>query len=228
MSKQKTKLKADKTDIVCRVVTALLAIAVPFVAYFMNMIYYVVESTVFKLLAQFQDNKEDDGSTYGYLGFHSFFKDGGIYDLIKDKAENKESLVNLWETLEPVRAALIATAVLLALIIITALVIFFVSIFSNSKKIPLFISLFGLACTIGMFISFRYVSIPLTDGTISLSSFFESSLAKLILPYVANISVLHLSSAWVMMLVIFMSITVWTGAQMLITVGDKQKAKKSK
>lgn len=228
MAKQKTKLKADRTDIVCRIVTALLAIAVPFVTYFMNMIYYVVESTVFGLLAQLQGNSDDDGSTYGYLGFHSFFKEGGFYELIKGRTESKESLTALWETLEPVRAALIVTVVFLALIVITALAIFFVSIFSNSKKVPLFMSWFGLACAVGMFISFRYVSNPLTDGTISLASFFDSVLAKLILPYVASISVLNLSSAWVMILVIFTCIAVWTGAQLIITVGDKPKAKKAK
>ena len=224
MSKQKAKIKADKTDIVCRVVMGLLAVAVPVVSYFMNMIYYVVDSTVFQLIAQLKGDTSDDGSTYGYIGFHYFFQK--IYPYIKGNGENKESLSNLWTTLEPVHIPLILTTIFFALIIVTAIVILFVSIFSNSKKIPLCFAGFGLACAIGMFISFKYFSAPLVDGTISLSSFFESSLVSLILPFVAKLSILNLSSAWVMILVIYISMIVWTGAQLIINIGDTPKSKK--
>lgn len=222
MSKKSKKLRADRTDIVCRIITALLAAAVPVVAYFMNLIYYVVESSVFKLLSQLQGNTEDDGSTYGYISLHYFFSE----ILTKGAKENKDAWTGIWNNAQAIHVPLILTAVFFALIIITAVIILFVSIFSNSKKITLCFACFGLVCTIGMFIAFRQVSIPLTDGTISLASFFESELAQLILPYVASISVLHLSSAWVMMLLIYTAIALWEGAQLLITAGEKPKASK--
>lgn len=224
MSKQKNKIKADKTDIVCRAVMAVMAAAIPVVSYFMNMIYYVVESAMFGLIAQFQGDTTDDGSTYGYLGFHYFFT--VIFPHIKGNGENKETLSNLWTTLEPVHTALICFVAFFAIAIVVALVIFFVSIFSNSKKVPLCLACVGLIAAIGMFISFRQFSAPLVDDTIPLSSFFESALVSLILPFVAKISVLNLSSAWVMILVIYISMIIWTGAQLVISIGETPKAKK--
>ncbi len=222
MSKKRKALKADTTDIVCRIITALLAAAVPVVSYFMNLIYYVVESSVFKLLSQLQGNTEDDGSTYGYISFHYLFSE----IIPKDTGKSGDALATIWENTQVIHVPMIITAVFFALIILTAVVILFVSIFSNSKKAPLFLALFGFACTIGMFIAFRRVSIPITDGTISLTSFFESELAKLILPYVAKISILNLSSAWVMMMIIYIAIALFALAQILITP-KKAKALKT-
>lgn len=224
MSKQKGKLKASKSDIVSRIVTALLAGSVPVVAYFMNLIYYVVESSVFAFLAQLQGNTEDDGSTYDYISLHYFFSE----ILTKGAKENTDAWSGIWENTQSIHVPMILTAVFFALIIITAIVIIIVSIFSNSKKIPLCFSCFGFVCAIGMFIAFNRAAEPLTDGTISLASFFESALAQLILPYVASISVLHLSSAWVMILIIYFCIALWLGAQLLITLGEPKAPKISK
>lgn len=226
MSKKKTKIKADRTDIVGRVITAALALAIPIVSFFMNMIYYVVESSVFALISQIQGNTEDDGSTYGYLGFYSVIKKFGTQ--ISNNGDTKETLANLWEALDPVHTAAVVTLVFFALILVTAFVIFFVSVFSNSKKIPLALSTVGFVWTIGMFVAFNKVSVALTTDAIPLSSFFESDLVKIILPFVAKISVFNLSSAWIMMLVLFISIFVWTGAQLIVELGDKPKAKKAK
>ena len=61
MSAKKAKVKATGYDIGCRVVMALAAISVPIAAYFADLIYYVIESPVFKLLAQYSGNENDDG-----------------------------------------------------------------------------------------------------------------------------------------------------------------------
>lgn len=224
MSAKKAKKKITGYDIGYRVVMALAAICVPIAAYFSNLIYYVVESPLFKLLAQVQGNSSDDGSTYGYLGFKMFVDK--ILPLIKESSENKTSLTSLLNELSAIKTPLIVTTVFFALAILLALAVVVSAVASNNRKVHFGISTAGLVSVIAMFISFRYVSAPIVSGTVNLGDFFESALMKALLPYVASVSTFHLSSAWVIMLVIFIGLVILSGANILIDAGESSKAKK--
>jgi len=224
MSAKKTKKKASGYDIGCRVVMALAAIGVPIAAYFAELIYYVIESPLFKLLAQYQGSTDDDGSTYGYLGIKMFVDE--ILPVIRESTENKTSLTTLLNDVAAIKVPIIVTTVFFALAIIIALAVVVSAIVSNNKKVHFGISVAGLASVIAMFISFRFVSVPIVNGTVSLGAFFESALMKTLLPFVASISTFNLSSAWVIMFVIYIGLVILSGANLIIEAGEKSKVKK--
>lgn len=226
MSKEKTakiKTKTTGMDILYRIVMAALAVCVPIAAYFANLIYYVVESDVFKLLAQIKGDSSDDGSTYGYFSFNMFTKD--ILPLL-DNSENKSSLGTIWDSLSQIHTAIIFSVAFFVISLIIAVVVFFFSAVSNKKKVPFFLSIGGLVSTIAFFISFRQMSTPMTDGTITLTNFFGSSLISSLLPFLASFSVLNLSTAWFLMLFLYIGMVSWSGANYLIE--DKPKKIKVK
>mgnify|MGYP000757777252 FL=1 len=179
---------------------------------------------MFKLLAQYSGNENDDGSTYGYLGINMFVKK--ILPLIQESSENKTSITDLLTSLSDIKTPLIVTTVFFALTIVIALAVFVSVIASNNTKIHFGISVAGLVSTIAMFISFRYVSAPIVSGTVNLGDFFESALMKTLLPFVASVSTFNLSTAWVIMLVIFIGLIVLSGANLIINAGEKSKANK--
>ena len=77
MSKEKTpKLKRKTTalDIVSRVITCGLAVAIPTAAYFLSIIYYEFKSTAIALIAKLAGEEGDDGTTYGYITIKSVVK----------------------------------------------------------------------------------------------------------------------------------------------------------
>lgn len=224
--KIKIRRKTTGTDIFSRILTCIVALAIPAVAYFANMIYYVVESSVFKLWAQIKGDTSDDGSTYGYLGFHTFVKE--ILPIIRTLSSDKVDWNQVWQSLEPVRTGLIVTLSFLAAAIVIALVIFFISAFSNSNIAPLIASVLGLASTMGMFFAFKSLSDPIVNGEISMTDFFESSIVASLLPFLATFSTLNLSSAWVLMLVFYFGLIVWHGAMLLVNSGENREIKVQK
>lgn len=224
MSAKKAKVKATGYDIGCRVVMALAAISIPIVAYFADLLYFVYESQVFKLLSQLTGNTGDDGSTCDYLSINRFIKE--LWPLINKTEENKTSLTDLLTNLSAIKTPLIVTTVFFALAIVIAIAVFISAISSNNTKIHFGISVAGLVSTIAMFISFRYVSAPIVSGTVNLGDFFESALMKTLLPFVASVSTFNLSTAWVIMLVIFIGLVVLSGANLIINAGEKSKANK--
>ena len=223
--KKKNKEPVSGFDIFSRILTCLAALAVPVVAYFTNIIYYVVESTVFAIYAQIKGDTTDDGSTYGLLSIHKIVHD--YLPLLKDLPTSKErSFAELWESLALVRTGIILTLVFFALAILTALVIFFISALTKSNKAPMICGLIGFIFTLGMYFAFRGVSLPIINGAVSMEDFFGSSIITAILPFLASFSELHLGTAWVLMMVIFFCIFVWHGALLLIGSDSKQPKKK--
>lgn len=218
--KNKIKRKTTGLDIFSRIITALAAIAVPAAAYFANMIYYVFESTVFQIIAKIKGDTTDDGSTYGYLSIRKVVEE--YLPLIRSLSSEEKSS-NVLSVIEPVKAALICTGVLFAVAIVCAIVIFFISCFSNSNKLPLAFSFVGLACTFAMAFAFRAATAPFIAGDITIGDFLKNELLGAIAPYVASISTLNLSTAWITMLVIFAAIFIWHGAQLVVSIGEKNK-----
>ena len=246
MSKEKTpKLKRKTTglDIVSRIITCGLAVAIPAAAYFLSIIYYEFQSTALALLSKFTGGAEnDDGTTYGYITIKGFVKD--FWPTIAASSKDGKSS-EIWTALEPLHSAIYATGIMFAITLVIAVVIFFTSCFSNSNKLPLIFSVIGLCGTAGLAIAFRAVTAPIIDGSFPLSDTLVStllgglfgsadimsilgaligSLSELIVKF----TVINLSTAWVTMIVCYLLIFVWHGAMLLVNLGDKDKQPKIK
>ena len=66
MAKTKQKNKNLGTDILYRIIMAAMAVCVPIVAYFGNLVYTVIESDIYKLVAKLKGDSNDDGTSYDY------------------------------------------------------------------------------------------------------------------------------------------------------------------
>lgn len=216
MAKEKKKQGVASKDPLYRVIMAVMAICVPIAGYFSNYFYYVVQSDIFKLISQFKGDNTDSGETYGFIGAHKF-----VQEYLPKLSETQTDMSGVWETLSALKPALISFAAFLALAVIIALVVFFFSCFSKKKLAPLCISLGGVLAMIGVRISFYYISAPLLDRTINLSSFFESSLVSAVLPFIAKLTEFRLTTGYFLMLFLFIAMALWAGANMLIALGDK-------
>ena len=247
MSKEKTpKLKRKTTglDVVSRIITCGLAVAIPAAAYFLSMIYYEFQSTAIALISKFTGGAEgDDGTTYGYATIK------GVVEFVRNSAGNSDksasTAAELWAAVEPLHKAIYATGIVFALTLLIAVIIFFVSAFSNSNKIPLILGVVGIAGCAGMAIAFRAITAPIIDGSFQLSAnvlntllsgmFGGSDIVSVIGSLVGSLAdslikftVINLSTAWVTMIVCFVIIIIWHGALLLVNLGDKPKADKIK
>ncbi|MGN0571433.1 MAG: hypothetical protein ACI4K9_04555 [Candidatus Fimenecus sp.] len=217
MAKNKqTKQNKGPKDILYRSVMAILAACVPIAAYFCEYIYLVVESDIFKWLAQLAGNTEDTGATEATLSIQGF-----VQDILPLMQGNGDAASSMWQTLEVIHTPLICVAVFFALAVLLAVVIFFFSVFSRKKTVPLCIAIGGVLSMIALYISFNAAATPLLDGTISLSDFFSNSIIVSLLAGLNAFSVIRLTTGYFVMLFLFMAMALWAGANKLIELGDK-------
>lgn len=213
---EKAKKNKAPKDILYRLVMAILAACVPVAAYFCEYIYAILESELFKFLAQLQGDTKDTGATAFPLSIQRI-----VTEFAPKFGGKSEGLSNVWQTLEPIHAALICVAVFFVLAIVLAVVIFFFSVFSRKKTIPLCIALVGVLSMIGLYISFNAAATPLLDGTMSLSAFFNTSIVASLLAGLNSFSTIRLSTGYFVMLFLFIAMALWAGANKLITLGEK-------
>lgn len=223
MAKEKKQGIASK-DPLYRIIMAVLALCVPIAGYFADYFYYLVNSEVFKFLAQMKGDTADTGDTYNSVSLRR------IVEMLEPSIGKESSdLSGLLESVAVLKPALISFAVFFVLAVVLALVIFFFSCFSKKKLAPLCISVGGVLAMIGVRVSFHYISAPILDGTVSLASFFENPIITAVLPFIAKVAEFRLTTGYFLMLFLFIAMALWAGANMLIALGDKpQKVKKVK
>ena len=217
MAKEK-QIKQNKgpKDILYRAVMAVLAVCVPIAAYFCEYIYTILESDIFKWLAQLSGNTTDTGATESVWSIQRF-----VEQILPMMQNGEGDISGVWQALEPIQTALICVAVFFTLAIVLAVVIFFFSVFSKKKTIPLCIALGGVLSMIALYISFNAAATPMVDGTMSLSAFFNSSLITALLAGLNSFSVIRLTTGYFVMLFLFIAMALWAGANKLIELGDK-------
>lgn len=217
MAKEK-QMKQNKgpKDILYRAVMAILAVCVPIAAYFCEYIYTVLESDIFKWMAQLSGNTIDTGATESVWSINRF-----VQKLLPKLGESDGNATAVWEALEPIQTALICVAVFFILAIVLAIVIFFFSVFSKKKTVPLCIALGGVLSMIALYISFNAATAPMLDGTMSLSAFFNTSFITSFLAGLNSFSVIRLTTGYFVMLFLFIAMVLWAGANKLIELGDK-------
>lgn len=217
MAKEK-QMKQNKgpKDILYRAVMAILAVCVPIAAYFCEYIYTVLESDIFKWMAQLSGNTTDTGATESVWSINRF-----VQKLLPKLGESDGDATAVWEALEPIQTALICVAVFFILAIVLAIVIFFFSVFSKKKTVPLCIALGGVLSMIALYISFNAATAPMLDGTMSLAAFFNTSFITSFLAGLNSFSVIRLTTGYFVMLFLFIAMVLWAGANKLIELGDK-------
>ncbi|MDO4846578.1 MAG: hypothetical protein Q3968_00410 [Clostridiaceae bacterium] len=241
MSKEKTPKINRKTtglDIVSRILTCGLAVAIPAAAYFLSIIYYEFQSTAIALIARLTGDENDTGITYGYITIKSIVTD--LLPTIRSSSDSSGTGTQVWEAIEPLHNAIYATGIIFALSLLIAVVLFFVSCFSNSNKLPLILGAIGLISTGSIAIAFRAITAPIVDGSFQLTGTLLStllgglfgggdilsiigSLAGSVSDAILKFTVINLSTAWVTMLVCYIVIVIWHGAMLVVNLGDKPK-----
>ncbi|MEI6578133.1 MAG: hypothetical protein WCN92_01565 [Eubacteriales bacterium] len=210
--------------IVYRLVTALLALCVIPASYFLSFLKYGINAVVInigddislKILYDQLINKTSPLNTlFSGTGASEFFTNASIKSLMP---------------------AAICFLVFFAIAIILSLVIFFFAVFS--KKLIVITSLggAGLLSIIGAYISFGRLASPLTSGAIKINDFVDKSKIGALLNIVVGlvgsaikIEVLKLTSATLIMALIFASIIIWGLAFIVTDDGsDKRAAKLAK
>lgn len=225
MAKEKQKKRSGESkDPLYRIIMAILALCVPIAGYFADYFYYLVNSDVFKFLAQLKGDTADTGDTYDSVSIRQI-----VELLAPNFGKDSSDLSALLESVAVLKPALIGFVVFLTLAVVLALVVFFFSCFSKKKLAPLCISAGGVLAMIGVRVSFHYISAPILDGTVSLGSFFENPIVTAVLPFIAKVAELRLTTGYFLMLFLFIAMALWAGANMLIALGDKpQNMKKAK
>lgn len=216
MARKKPNQKAGSGEYLYRIVMAILSLCVPVAAFFCDYIYLVLESDVFRILAQLTGDTADTGATSSVWSLRR-----AVEDLLPLISENESGTAVVLSALDPLKPAMISFAIFFVLAVVLAIVVFFFSCFSRKKTVPMCIAGGGILSMIAMYISFRNIATPLMDGSISLSSFFSSSLLTSIVAGMSSFSTIRVTTGFFVMLFLFIGMTLWAGANKLIDLGDK-------
>lgn len=212
--------------IVFRIVSALLALCVIPAAYFINLFTYRINAVIRTI--------GDDVSVHKIV--HDFFGEGGYLKGVFN-GSGSDFLSN--PSVKRLMPAAICFLAFFALALIISLVIFFFAVFSRKRLVITCLGGGGLLSVIAAKISFHMLAAPLLSGEITLNSFINSSKLSSIIGMILKFGVsmvkfqtLKLTSAPVIMIVIFAAIVIWGLANILTDddLGKKpvKKVKKAK
>lgn len=239
------KKKQSAFDIMFRVITAVLAFAVFPVTYFMNLIYWAIDSSgIYKLAGNIGD----------------IFNSGNLLEVIKNlfapatsstdqvieitdgyfclaKLDEFKNLMNMasvfgdgnknsfWDVISgnaQIRPLVISLAVF-ALVLIISLVIIIISAVANKPKVVAALSGAGAVLAMGSNLIFNsFFAKPLIDGTTSLASVFgvENSMGGIVLSLIGTVVELHYDTAFFAVMFIMIAICVWALSVMIVNSGD--------
>lgn len=250
LGKKKLKRKASGFEIMYRAVTAVLAVAVFPVAYFMNLIYYAFDSTNItnlinnigsilnseNLLEGLKNLLAPSGSagqqvteiTEGYICLAKFDEFKSIINMASSGKD-----VNIRDVLfgnAGLRPLVISLA-LFAAVIVLALVILIVSIFKNKPK--LIAALSGAGSVLGIASDVLFVTRfanPLLKGTTTIGSLIGSD--SMVFQLIGDVVEIRYENAFFTVLFIMIAILVWSLSVIIVNSDDKteraiKKAKKA-
>ena len=228
MSKTRTiKQKTTGFDILYRVVTAIMAILIYPLFWFLDLIYFEIEhKSLADILSMLNPNaKPNLEITYEYFSIPE------IVDYIKlftsFRGEDAEPIA-INSAFYPLFVAMGFLAVALVL----GLVIFFFAVFSNKVKVILGLSATGFLCSVVSFFCFSEgFAAPIIDGTVTIAQLLgqESNvLLELIFGLVGDVSFLSLEDAFYWVMFLLLGILVWSISVLVVNKSDeKEKAMKA-
>ncbi|MBO5859003.1 MAG: hypothetical protein J6R20_04435 [Clostridia bacterium] len=206
-----------------KVVNALIAAAIFPVAIFLNFIFVQIGTTesamsIFQMFGAEATGVGIEESLSLYNFYQIYKGDHYLSDLLKNS-----SGPFMWpQALEPLNGRLIAFAVFFVICILIALFILIWSICSD-KRLPVIIAAAGgiLSAAI-MTACFNSAANMLTSGTIPLFSLFEQGLITDLLSGLVGVDTLMLGGFHSGFFIIFIGIILWTGAFMLVDLGEEK------
>jgi len=213
-NEQKIK-KSDKGfNIFSRIVTVLVAAATYPVMFFTSLFYLAYTIPYISVLT---GDTTDTGASYFKASiFEILKKDGGYWDLINTDGFKSSDI------LETLKTPLIIIGCLYAALAVLALLIIIFAAFTR-KKIPIVVfSVLGIGVLSFIPLGFNRLQAPFLDGTINLDSFLHTGLSSL-MDLVAKVDFIRAGEAYTLLWVIFVAVLAWTGAVMLVNMGDEPK-----
>lgn len=246
-TKTKTKLKKKNTafDIMYRAVTAVLAIAVFPVAYFMNLIYYALDWTgAMNLINNIKDVLNSENILDGIKNLISP-SSGSATEQVTEitdgyiclaKLDEFKSLINMTSSgdtsfkdllLNANLRPLVISLALFAAVLVLALVILIISIFKNKPKVIAAVSGAGtLLAIISNVVFITRFANPLVNGTTTLGSLIGSD--SLVLQMLGKVIEIRYDNAFFTVLFIMIAILIWSLSVMIVNSDDKaEKALKA-
>jgi hypothetical protein len=196
--------------VVYRVISALLALAILPVMFFQPLVRIVFSPTDVLVEETVSIKKAIDLFTGDGL-FSGLAGDGGFV---------------MTDALRGRMPALITTAVFLAVSVLLAVLIFFFSALSIKKKLITIFAGSGLLTTIAAFIAFSNAVSPIVSGEIRIADLFDVGIIASIITSFVNIEIIQLSSAAILMAVLFTAIGIWGLCFIMPDLGEEKKLTK--
>lgn len=205
--------------IVYRIVTALLALCIIPAAYFLSFLEYGIDAAVVVIR---------DDITLRQVSGVLMDKTSPINEFLSGSGNFFQNA--LVKSLMP---AAISFLVFFAIALIVSLVIFFFAVLSNKRLVITCLAGGGLLAMIATYISFAQFTKPLLDGSITLASLIDTTdlslLLNLAVQFVGSsitLAGLRLTSATVIMTLIFAVIMIWGLAYMLTEDESEKNARR--
>lgn len=202
--------------IVFRIVTAALALCVIPAAYFLSFLKFGFSAVVMNIADDISISRAVTALTDETSPLNGLFSGSGNF------------FENEW--VQSLMPAAISFLVFFAIAIVLSLVIFFFAVFSNKRLAMTCLGGGGIIAMIGAYISFGRFAAPLMDGTISVGNLISTedlsallSIAVQFLGSAIKVEILQLTSATLVMTLIFAAIVIW-GLAYILTEEESEKA----
>lgn len=227
MSKNKIKRKTTGFDILYRVVTAIMAVAMYPAFYSANLLTFEIShEDISNLLNYFRDEASLD-TTYDSISLSELPRWIDLFSGFANEEFDFKTAILQNELYRPV----IVAAVFVAIALVLGLVILGFAIFSNKAKVITALSGAGFLSTIAAFISFdAFFANRLIDGEITLAQLFnmDGIIATAIIGFLGDVIVFTLDSAFFAVMFLMLGILVWSVSVMVVNASDeKEKAQKA-
>lgn len=223
MNKTKSlKKKTTGFDILYRVITALLAIAIYPLFYFIDFITFEIAHTdISNLLNKF--NEESTlYTTYDSISVQEIPQLIDTFSVFTNEDFDFKASI-LQNTLY--RPVIVAVA-FLALALVLGLVILGFAIFSNKSKVITALSGAGFLCTLASYISFTgFFAEPLLNGEVTLSQLFnvDGIIMSLIMQYIGEVEVFALCGGFYAVMFLLLGIFAWSVSVMIVNAGEEKE-----
>ena len=225
MSKKmkKSKQKTTAFDIVYRVVTALIGIAIFPLVYLLKMVYIQVNH-----LNLLDGGKVSTNATYLELGLSDII-DGDFSWFFDAITKGNDGYFSRLFELELYRPVIIAAIFfIIALLIVLAIIL--VAIISNKAKPVVFLSIAGLVSTGISYFCFNSLFVStVVGGEYTLAQLLNTSdyFINLLLGFVGNITNIHLCEAFSAVFFGLVAILVWALSVHIVNYGEDKEAQKA-
>lgn len=229
MSKNKIKRKTTGFDILYRVVTAALAIAMYPAFYFANLLTFEIKhEDISNLLNYFRDEAEQTiDATYDSISLAELPDWINMFSSFSNEDFDFKTAILQNELYRPI----IVAVVFIAIALVLGLVILGFAAFSNKIKVITALSGAGFLSTIAAYISFNgFFAEPLIAGEITLAQLFnvDGIILSTVMGFLGDVTVFTLDAAFFAVMFLMLGILVWSVSVMIVNAGDeKEKAEKA-